>query len=101
MLRESGHEHLRGCITVPVRDAGGTVTQIVGYRVGRAREQRGTAATLALDGLPAAVWNPGALGASEVIVPESLLDALTWWRAGFTHVIAAAGPDPLESSPTR
>ncbi|MGH3369661.1 MAG: hypothetical protein ACRDPR_06645, partial [Nocardioidaceae bacterium] len=26
----------------------------------------------------------------------SLLDGLTWWRAGFAHVIAAAGRDTLE-----
>lgn len=96
VLRSSGHEHLRGCITVPVRDAGGTVTQIAGYRVGRARDARGTAATLALDGLSGAVWNPGALTAGEVIVAGTLLDALTWSRVGFDHVIAAAGADSLE-----
>ncbi|MGH3369660.1 MAG: hypothetical protein ACRDPR_06640 [Nocardioidaceae bacterium] len=55
VLRASGHEHLRGCVTVPVRDGDGAVVQIVGYRVGRARDERGIPATLALDGLPGAV----------------------------------------------
>lgn len=38
VLRGSGHEHLRGCVTAPVRDAAGVVRQVVGYRTGRARE---------------------------------------------------------------
>jgi len=96
VLRGSGHEHLRGCVTIPARDVDGAVVQIVGYRVGRARDERGIPATLALDGLPGAVFNRGALDASEVLVADSVLDALTWWRAGFTNVLAAAGPDPLE-----
>jgi hypothetical protein len=79
VLRASGHEHLRGCVTVPVRDAEGRVVQIVGYRVGRARDERGIPATLALDGLPGAVFNPSALASDEVIVAGSLLGLPRVW----------------------
>lgn len=93
VLRVSGHEHLRGCVTVPVCDEAGVVRQVVGYRIGRAREPRGVEAVLALDGLTAAVWNPAALAAGEVLVAGSVLDGLVWWSAGFANVVAAAGDD--------
>lgn len=93
VLRESGHERLRGCVVIPVHDANGVVVQLAGYRIGRARDERGTPAVLSLPG-PAAVWNPAALAGPEVIVAGSLVDGLVWWQAGFDHVIAAAGPGP-------
>ena len=38
------------------------------------------------------VWNIQALAASdEIIVCESLIDALTFWCAGFRHVTASYG----------
>src|SRR5262249_45102187 len=30
LLRESGHEHLRGCVTIPVFDLAGNVTEVYG-----------------------------------------------------------------------
>jgi len=96
VLRGSGHEHFRGCVTVPVRDTAGVVRQVVGYRTARAREPRGVEAVLTLEGLAGAVWNPTALDASEVIVAGSVVDGLVWWSAGFSNVVAAAGgEDPV------
>ena len=38
------------------------------------------------------MWNLAALAASdEMIVCESLIDALTFWCAGFRHVTASYG----------
>jgi len=96
VLRPTGHELLRGCVVVPARDPGGVVVQLAGYRIARARDERGTPAVLSLPG-PAAVWNPAVLGAAEVIVAGSLVDGLVWWQAGFGHVIAGAGPDPTDT----
>ncbi len=96
VLRSTGHELLRGCVVIPVRDVCGVVVQLVGYRIARARDERGTPAVLALPE-PSAIWNPGALAAPEVLVAGSLLDALVWWQAGFDHTIAPVGPDPADT----
>jgi CHC2-type zinc finger protein/Toprim domain-containing protein len=98
VLRSSGHEQLRGCVVVPVLDEHGTVTQVYGRRVVRGPE-RGDAAAAAtgdhrwLEGGPArGVWNSAALAAAEVIMCRQVLDALTFWCAGFMNVVAAGGP---------
>lgn len=93
VLRSTGHELFRGCVVIPVHDANGVVVQLVGYRIARARDERGTPGVLSLPE-PSVVWNPGALAAAEVLVAGSVLDALVWWQAGFDHTIAAVGPDP-------
>ncbi|MBM4258002.1 MAG: hypothetical protein FJ147_19180 [Deltaproteobacteria bacterium] len=36
-LRPSGHEHLRGCLTVPILDANGNVTEMYGRRITHTR----------------------------------------------------------------
>lgn len=52
----------------------------------------GTPAHLYLSGPHRGVWNPQALAASdEIIVCEPLIDALTFWCAGFRHVTASYG----------
>jgi hypothetical protein len=96
VLRSTGHELLRGCVVIPVHDANGVVVQLAGYRIARARDERGTPGVLSLPG-PSAIWNPTALTASEVLVAGSLLDALVWWQAGFDHAVAAVGPDPADT----
>lgn len=96
VLRSSGHELFRGCVVIPVHDVDGVVVQLVGYRIARARDERGSPAVLSLPQL-AAIWNPVALGAAEVLVAGSLLDGVVWWQAGFDHTIAAAGADPTDA----
>jgi hypothetical protein len=96
VLRSTGHELFRGCVVIPVHDVGGVVVQLVGYRIARARDERGTPAVLSLPNV-SAIWNPAALGAAEVLVAGSLLDGLVWWQAGFDHTIAAVGADPTDA----
>lgn len=96
VLRSTGHELFRGCVVIPVHDEHGVVVQLVGYRIGRARDERGTPAVLELPNV-SALWNPTALAASEVLVAGSLLDGLVWWQAGFDHTIAAVGTDPTDA----
>jgi DNA primase len=91
ILRPSGHELFRGSLVVPVFDAGGDVAEVYGRKV-RDDLRAGTAKHLYLPGPHRGVFNHHAVAASdEVIVCESLIDALSFWCAGFRHVTAAYG----------
>jgi len=93
VLRDSGHEHFNGSVIVPVFDETGHVVELYGRKV-RDDLRPGTPAHLYLPGPHAGVWNLAAVAASsEVIVCESLIDALTFWCAGFRHVTAAYGTE--------
>ena len=93
VLRESGHEHFNGSIVVPVFDDAGRVVEMYGRKV-RDDLRPGTPAHLYLPGPHAGVWNlPAVAASSEVIVCESLIDALSLWCAGFRHVTAAYGTE--------
>jgi len=91
VLRQSGHEHLNGSIVVPVFDEGGRVAELYGRKI-TAGLRKGTPLHLYLPGPHRGVWNVEALQASrEVILCESLIDALSFWCAGFRNVTAAYG----------
>jgi DNA primase len=91
IFRASGHEHFAGSLVVPVLDEQGNVAEVYGRKV-RDDLRAGTPAHLYLPGPHRGVWNLAALAASdEVIVCESLIDALTFWCAGFRHVTASFG----------
>jgi len=95
VLRESGHEHLRGSIVIPIFGAGGEVGQMYGRKI-TAGLRKGTPLHLYLPGPQRGVWNLAALEASrEVILCESLIDALTFWCAGLRHVTTAYGTNGL------
>jgi DNA primase catalytic core len=88
LVKASGHEHFRGCVTFPVTDAAGDVGEVYGRRLDPAAQPR----HLYLPGPHRGVWNLGALASTdELIVTESIIDALTLWCAGFRHVSAAYG----------
>lgn len=93
ILRESGHEHLNGSLVVPIFHRSGEVMQMYGRKItDDANLRRGTAAHLYLPGPQRGVWNEEALEASkEIILCESLIDALTFWCAGFRNVTASYG----------
>ena len=91
IFRASGHEHFAGSLVIPVFDECGLVTEVYGRKV-RDDLRAGTPAHLYLPGPHRGVWNLAALAASdEVILCESLIDALTFWCAGFRHVTASYG----------
>jgi DNA primase len=91
VLRPSGHELFRGSLVVPVFDAGGDVAEVYGRKV-RDDLRAGTAKHLYLPGPHRGVFNHHAVAVSgEVIVCESIIDALSFWCAGFRHVTAAYG----------
>jgi len=91
ILRESGHEHFNGSLVIPVMDERGDVTELYGRKITPAL-RAGTPLHLYLRGPHRGVWNVQALAASkEIIVCEALIDALTFWCAGFRNVTAAYG----------
>ncbi|TAK40701.1 MAG: toprim domain-containing protein [Betaproteobacteria bacterium] len=90
IYRESGHEHFNGSLVIPILDAAGNIVEVYGRKL-RDDLRSGTPAHLYLPGPHAGVWNRAALGSEEVIVCEALIDALTFWCAGFRNVTSAYG----------
>jgi DNA primase len=91
IYRASGHEHFAGSLIIPVVDEHGHVAEVYGRKTGE-HLRAGTPAHLYLPGPHRGVWNLAALAASdEIIVCESLIDALSFWCAGFRHVTASYG----------
>jgi len=95
VLRASGHEHFNGSLVVPVFDRspeeGGRVVEIYGRKI-RSNLRKGTPLHLYLPGPHRGVWNLSSFSATkEVILAESLLDAMTFWSAGFRNVTSSYG----------
>ena len=94
VLRETGHEHLRGSLVVPIRDATGTVVNFYGRKI-RDDLRKGTPDHLYLPGPHRGMLNWPALTQEEVILCEAPIDALTFWVAGYRHVTCAWGAGGL------
>jgi DNA primase len=91
ILRESGHEHFAGSLVIPIFGEGGEVLGLYGRKV-TSNLRPGTPLHLYLPGPHRGVWNAEALVASKtVILCEALIDALTFWCAGYRHVTASYG----------
>ena len=91
LLRESGHEHFNGSLVMPIISDSGEVTEIYGRKI-LDRLRPGTPLHLYLPGPHRGVWNGAALETSkEVILCEALIDALTFWCAGYRNVTASYG----------
>jgi DNA primase len=89
---ESGHEHFNGCVTFPIISAAG-ITEVYGRKVYN-NLRPGTHYHLYLPGPHVGIFNAAALTASrEIIVCESIIDALTFWCAGFRHVTCIYGTE--------
>lgn len=94
VLKANGHEHFRGYVTFPVLDTDGNVGEVYGRKVAREDGRTGSPKHLYLPGPHRGVFNIGAFAETdELIVTESIIDALTLWCAGFRHVTAAYGTD--------
>jgi DNA primase catalytic core len=91
IIRESGHEHFTGSIVIPVIDLDGNVREIYGRKITEGLRQ-GTPLHTYLPGPHKGVWNEEALAVSkEIILCESLIDALTFWCADYRNVTASYG----------
>ena len=91
ILRDSGHEHFNGSIVIPVFNSAGQVVEMYGRKITEGLRP-GTPLHLYLPGPHRGVWNEKALAVSkEIILCEALIDALTFWCAGYRNVIASYG----------
>jgi DNA primase catalytic core len=92
VYRDSGHEHLAGSLVVPIMEAEtGRVRQLYGRKL-LDNLRKGTPKHLYLPGPMHGVWNESAFTRTdEIILCESLLDAMTVWCAGYRNVTAAYG----------
>ena len=91
IYRESGHEHFNGSLVIPVINPAGDVVEMYGRKI-TPNLREGTPNHLYLPGEHRGVWNEEALIASkEIILCEALIDALTFWAAGFRNVTASYG----------
>jgi DNA primase len=91
ILRESGHEHFNGSIVIPIFSCEGDVLGMYGRKI-TPNLREGTPLHLYLPGPHRGIFNEQAVRASkEIILCESLIDALTFWCAGFRNVTASYG----------
>jgi DNA primase len=96
ILRESGHEHFNGSLVIPVINAD-QITEIYGRKLND-NLRKGTPLHLYLPGPHQGVFNLEALQASkEIILCESLIDALSFWCAGYRNVTASYGIEGFTS----
>ncbi len=92
VTRETGHEHFRGCITFPLLDETGRIKQIYGRRI----DNKSKAKHFYLSQPMGGVLNLEAFTAcDELILCESVIDALTFWCAGFRNVTTIYGTNGL------
>lgn len=86
LYRESGHEHFNGCVVVPI----GNGVEIYGRRVAK---QKSGIYHLYLPGPHAGIFNANCLQQPEIILCESVFDALTFWAAGQRNVTCIYGTE--------
>jgi len=99
ILRQSGHEHFNGSLVVPVINEQGEITEVYGRKILGAKLRKGTAQHLYLPRSHRGVFNAqGLVEQSQlaepnkvVILCEALIDAMTFWRHGFTNVTSSYG----------
>jgi DNA primase len=97
ILRDSGHEHFNGSIVVPLFGDDGSnpaARPVVGAYARKLLDnlRAGTPKHLYLPGPHRGVFNrEGLEGQPEIILCEALLDALTFWAAGYHHVTSCYG----------
>ena len=90
IYRTSGHEHFNGSLVIPVINDN-KVMEVYGRKLLGGRLRKGTPQHLYLPGEHLGVFNKDALIGEEVILCESLIDALTFWRWGFKQVTCSYG----------
>jgi DNA primase catalytic core len=89
--QKPGHEHFNGSLVIPVFNLAGEVVEMYGRKI-TPNLRAGTPDHLYLPGEHRGVWNEEAFIASkEIILCEALIDALTFWVAGYRNVTASYG----------
>lgn len=91
--KKTKREHLIGCLTIPITNLQGETTQIYGRRIARcAKDERHLYLAKKQDGIfNAEILKPDSKAAKEIILCESILDALTFYHAGMENVTCTYG----------
>ncbi|MEO8381808.1 MAG: CHC2 zinc finger domain-containing protein [Acidobacteriota bacterium] len=88
---DTGREHFNGCVVFPVVGREGEVLEIYGRKIRDDMRHR-VGSHLYLPGSHRGIWNGEVLTESkEIILCESVIDALTFWVHGSRNVIPAFG----------
>jgi DNA primase len=83
ILKDTGHETLRGCVTIPIFDYDGVVVGLHGRRIDPVGDSDIHVGT---EGM----WNREALTASQdIVVAASPFEALILWSCGARNAVAA------------
>lgn len=91
IVLDSGIERMNGSITVPIINHG-KVLEMYGRKINDVKLRKGAAKHLYLPGKHAGVWNlEGIQNRQEIILCESLIDAMTLWVNGFKNVTTSYG----------
>ena len=92
VLFESGHERFTGSLVVPLQDEANQVQGMYGRKLSSTQQKNGSPLHQYLPGPHRVAFNSAAFkGEKNVIVCEALLDAMSFWAAGFRNVTAAYG----------
>ncbi|MBD3309555.1 toprim domain-containing protein, partial [candidate division KSB3 bacterium] len=87
-------ERFAGCVVFPVLDVDGNLVTLYGRHTGTGKKRH-----VFLPGRSTGLWNAPAMKThSELIVVESVLDALSVEVAGFPNVVAAQGTNGLSAA---
>ena len=97
VLLENGHERFAGCVVFPVCDVDGNITTLYGRFTGPEPKRH-----LFLPDRSTGLWNAVAMKTySEIILVESVIDALSVMMAGQPNVIAIQGTNGLSEADIR
>jgi DNA primase len=93
IYRDSGHEHLSGCVVFPILDASGNVAELYGRRLFvQSSLQTSAPKHLYLPGPHAGVWNADELKQHRAwLLCEAALDALSFYVHGFRNATWSYG----------
>ncbi len=92
IYRASGHEHFNGSLVFPITNGGNHVSEIYGRKITR-NLRKGTPNHLYLPGPHRGIFNPDALKSRELILCESIIDALTFIRNGMENATCIFGTE--------
>lgn len=91
LYRDTGREHFNGCLVFPICDENGLVQEVYGRKANE--KQANKIYHLYLPGPHRGIWNPACLKSPEIILTESVIDALTFWVNGLRHVTCIYGTE--------
>ncbi len=91
IVLESGIERMNGSIVLPIINHN-QVLEMYGRKINDTKLRKGAAKHCYLPGKHAGVWNlEGIVNQEEIILCESLIDAMTLWVNGFKNVTTSYG----------